>query len=30
PALGRWQSIVVVDLNRDNLNRQVRLSFLSA
>lgn len=29
PALGRWQSIVVVDLNRDNLNRQVRLSFLS-
>ncbi|MGI8515943.1 MAG: YjbQ family protein [Acidimicrobiia bacterium] len=30
PALGTWQSVVVVDPNRDNLNRQVRLSFLSA
>jgi secondary thiamine-phosphate synthase enzyme len=26
--LGTWQSIVVVDLNRDNPTRQVRLSFL--
>ncbi|HEX2153127.1 MAG TPA: YjbQ family protein [Acidimicrobiia bacterium] len=28
PALGTWQSIVLVDTNRDNLQRQVRLSFL--
>ncbi len=27
-ALGTWQSIVVVDLNLDNPDRQVRLSFL--
>ncbi len=27
-ALGRWQSIVFVDLNRDNPDRNVRLSFL--
>jgi secondary thiamine-phosphate synthase enzyme len=30
PLLGTWQSIVLVDLNRDNPERQVRLSFLSA
>ncbi len=30
PALGTWQSVVVVDPNRDNLQRQVRLSFVSA
>lgn len=30
PALGTWQSVVVVDLNRDNPQRQVRLSFVSA
>lgn len=29
PALGTWQSVVVVDPNRDNPRRQVRLSFLS-
>jgi secondary thiamine-phosphate synthase enzyme len=29
PALGTWQSIVLVDLNRDNPRRQVRLSFLA-
>lgn len=29
PALGTWQSIVVVDTNRDNPRRQLRLSFLS-
>ena len=29
PALGTWQSLVLVDLNRDNPNRHVRLSFLS-
>jgi secondary thiamine-phosphate synthase enzyme len=29
PALGTWQSIVLVDLNRDNPVRQVRLSFLA-
>jgi secondary thiamine-phosphate synthase enzyme len=29
PALGIWQSIVLVDLNRDNPRRQVRLSFLA-
>ncbi|GIH90531.1 secondary thiamine-phosphate synthase enzyme YjbQ [Planobispora siamensis] len=28
-ALGTWQSIAVVDLNVDNRERQVRLSFLS-
>ena len=28
--LGTWQSVVFVDPNRDNPNRQVRLSFLSA
>jgi len=27
-ALGTWQSIVLVDLNRDNPRREVRLSFL--
>jgi secondary thiamine-phosphate synthase enzyme len=29
PALGTWQSIVLVDLNGDNPSRSVRLSFLS-
>jgi secondary thiamine-phosphate synthase enzyme len=28
PQLGTWQSLVLVDLNRDNPHRQVRLSFL--
>jgi secondary thiamine-phosphate synthase enzyme len=28
-ALGTWQSVAVVDLNVDNRERQVRLSFLS-
>ncbi|MEU7750140.1 secondary thiamine-phosphate synthase enzyme YjbQ [Nonomuraea sp. NPDC052129] len=28
-ALGTWQSIAIVDLNVDNPQRQVRLSFLS-
>ncbi|MFI6733196.1 MULTISPECIES: secondary thiamine-phosphate synthase enzyme YjbQ [Nonomuraea] len=28
-ALGTWQSIALVDLNVDNRQRQVRLSFLS-
>jgi secondary thiamine-phosphate synthase enzyme len=28
PALGTWQSLVLVDLNRDNPVRRVRLSFL--
>jgi secondary thiamine-phosphate synthase enzyme len=28
PALGTWQSIVVVDTNADNPERTVRLSFL--
>ena len=28
PQLGTWQSVVFVDLNRDNPRRQVRLSFL--
>ena len=28
PALGTWQSIVLVDLNRDNPRRSVRLSFV--
>jgi secondary thiamine-phosphate synthase enzyme len=27
-TLGTWQSIVLVDLNRDNPDRRVRLSFL--
>ncbi len=30
PALGTWQSVVVVDTNTDNPDRQLRLSFLSA
>lgn len=30
PALGTWQSVVLVDLNADNPRRQVRLSFLGA
>ena len=29
PLLGVWQSIVLVDLNRDNPRRQVRLSFVA-
>ena len=29
PALGTWQSVVLVDLNRDNPRRQLRLSFLA-
>jgi secondary thiamine-phosphate synthase enzyme len=29
PALGTWQSVVLVDPNADNPRRQVRLSFLS-
>ena len=28
PLLGTWQSVVLVDLNRDNPRRHVRLSFL--
>ena len=28
-ALGTWQSLCLVDPNRDNATRQVRLSFLS-
>jgi secondary thiamine-phosphate synthase enzyme len=28
PALGTWQSVVLVDLNPDNPVRQVRLSFI--
>jgi len=28
PLLGTWQSIVLVDLNRDNSSRSVRLSFI--
>jgi secondary thiamine-phosphate synthase enzyme len=28
-ALGTWQSVVLVDLNRDNSRRKVHLSFLS-
>lgn len=28
PALGTWQSICLVDTNKDNPRRQVRLSFL--
>jgi thiamine phosphate synthase YjbQ (UPF0047 family) len=27
-ALGTWQSVVLVDPNRDNPHRQVRFSFL--
>ncbi|ARF58754.1 YjbQ family protein [Streptomyces gilvosporeus] len=27
-ALGTWQSVCLVDTNKDNVNRQVRLSFL--
>ena len=30
PALGTWQSVVLVDLNRDNPERKVRLSFVPA
>ena len=30
PALGTWQSVVLVDTNTDNPDRQIRLSFLSA
>ena len=30
PLLGTWQSIVLVDLNRDNPHRSVRLSFVKA
>jgi secondary thiamine-phosphate synthase enzyme len=29
PALGTWQSIVLVDTNRDNPDRRLRLSFLA-
>lgn len=29
PLLGTWQSIVLVDLNRDNPHRKVRLSFIA-
>ena len=29
PALGTWQSIVLVDTNRDNPERRARLSFLA-
>ncbi|WP_299564524.1 secondary thiamine-phosphate synthase enzyme YjbQ [uncultured Mycolicibacterium sp.] len=29
PLLGTWQSVVLVDLNRDNPRRTVRLSFLA-
>jgi secondary thiamine-phosphate synthase enzyme len=28
PALGTWQSLALVDTNRDNRRRRVRLSFL--
>ena len=30
PLLGTWQSVMLVDLNRDNPRRSVRLSFLAA
>ena len=30
PLLGTWQSIVLVDLNSDNPQRKVRLSFVGA
>ena len=29
PLLGMWQSVVLVDLNRDNPRRHVRLSFVA-
>lgn len=29
PALGTWQSVVVVDSNVDNRDRRLRLSFLA-
>ena len=29
PALGTWQSVVLLDLNADNPKRRVRLSFLA-
>jgi secondary thiamine-phosphate synthase enzyme len=29
PLLGTWQSVVLVDLNRDNPQRSVRLSFVN-
>jgi secondary thiamine-phosphate synthase enzyme len=29
PLLGTWQSVVLVDLNRDNPRRTVRLSFIN-
>jgi secondary thiamine-phosphate synthase enzyme len=29
PTLGTWQSVVLVDLNSDNPERQVRLSFVA-
>jgi secondary thiamine-phosphate synthase enzyme len=29
PLLGTWQSVVLVDLNRDNPQRTVRFSFIS-
>jgi secondary thiamine-phosphate synthase enzyme len=29
-SLGTWQSIVLVDLNRDNPHRKVRLSFIGS
>ncbi len=29
-ALGTWQSVVLVDLNRDNAQRRIRFSFLPA
>jgi secondary thiamine-phosphate synthase enzyme len=29
PALGRWQSVVLVDLNVDNPRRQVRFTFVA-
>jgi thiamine phosphate synthase YjbQ (UPF0047 family) len=29
PGLGVWQSVVLVDTNRDNPHRTVRLSFLA-
>jgi len=30
PLLGTWQSVVLVDLNRDNPRRSVRLSFINS
>lgn len=30
PALGTWQSVVMVDLNVDNPQRRVRLSFVAS